>query len=52
MSMTENVSRPAHLLGNGAPVQEEQTLTELCVSGTIPPELDGRYLRPKLIRPH
>ena len=45
MSMTENVSRPAHLLGNGAPVQEEQTLTELRVSGTIPPELDGRYLR-------
>ena len=45
MSMTEDVSRPAHLLGNGAPVQEEQTLTELRVSGTIPAELDGRYLR-------
>ena len=45
MSMTEDVARPAHLLGNGAPVQEEQTLTDLRVTGTIPPELDGRYLR-------
>lgn len=45
MSTTEDLSRPAHLLGNGAPVHEELTLTDLRVSGTIPRELDGRYLR-------
>ena len=45
MSTTEDLSRPAHLLGNGAPVHEELTLTDLRVSGTIPQELDGRYLR-------
>ncbi len=45
MSLTEDLSRPSHLLGNGAPVHEEQTLTELRVSGTVPPELNGRYLR-------
>jgi carotenoid cleavage dioxygenase-like enzyme len=43
MSMTEDL--PLHLRGNGAPVKEERTLTELTVTGTIPPELDGRYLR-------
>jgi len=32
-------------MGNGAPVTEELTLTELPVTGAIPPELDGRYLR-------
>ena len=36
---------PGHLRGNGAPVSEERTLTELTVRGTIPRELDGRYLR-------
>ena len=36
---------PSHLKGNGRPVTEEQTLTELKVTGTIPAELDGRYLR-------
>ncbi len=36
---------PSHLRGNGAPVQEERTLTELRITGTIPRELDGRYLR-------
>ncbi len=36
---------PVHLRGNGRPVQEEQTLTELKVTGTIPAELDGRYVR-------
>jgi carotenoid cleavage dioxygenase-like enzyme len=41
MSLTEDLSRPAHLLGNGAPVTEELTLTELRVSGAIPKELDG-----------
>ena len=45
MSMIEDLSRPAHLQGNGAPVQDELTLTDLRVSGSIPSELDGRYLR-------
>jgi carotenoid cleavage dioxygenase len=33
------------LTGIHAPMAEEKTLTELAVTGTIPPELDGRYLR-------
>lgn len=36
---------PVHLRGNGRPVAEERTLTQLNVRGTIPPELDGRYVR-------
>ncbi len=36
---------PAHLLGNGRPVTEEQTISELKVTGSIPSELDGRYVR-------
>ncbi len=36
---------PLHLRGNWAPVQEERTITDLEVTGTIPPELDGRYVR-------
>jgi len=43
MTTIENV--PAHLRGNGAPVRDELTLTGLEVTGTIPAELDGRYLR-------
>jgi carotenoid cleavage dioxygenase len=38
-------STPAHLRGNGRPVTEEQTLTKLKVTGSIPAELDGRYVR-------
>jgi carotenoid cleavage dioxygenase len=38
-------STPSHLRGNGRPVTEEQTLTELKVTGSIPAELDGRYVR-------
>lgn len=34
-----------YLSGNFAPVQEELTAFDLPVTGTIPPELDGRYLR-------
>jgi carotenoid cleavage dioxygenase-like enzyme len=45
MPTTEDLARPAHLLGNGAPVAAELTLTDLRVRGTIPPELDGRYVR-------
>ena len=36
---------PSHLRGNGAPVDEERTLADLRVTGSIPPELDGRYVR-------
>jgi len=36
---------PAHLRGNGRPVAEEVTVTDLTVTGTIPSELDGRYVR-------
>ena len=43
MTTIENV--PGHLRGNGAPVQDELTLTELVVGGTLPPELNGRYVR-------
>ncbi len=43
MSTTEDL--PVHLRGNGAPVFDEQTITSLRVTGTIPIELDGRYLR-------
>jgi carotenoid cleavage dioxygenase-like enzyme len=34
-----------YLSGNFAPVTEELTLTDLPVTGTLPPQLDGRYLR-------
>ncbi len=44
MTATES-EIPSHLQGNGAPVSEELTLTNLDVTGTSPPELDGRYLR-------
>ncbi len=43
MSLTEDL--PIHLRGNGAPVKEERTITQLTVRGAIPAELDGRYLR-------
>lgn len=36
---------PSHLRGNGRPVTEEQTISKLNVTGSIPAELDGRYLR-------
>jgi carotenoid cleavage dioxygenase len=38
-------STPVHLRGNGRPVTEEHTLTSLSVRGSIPAELDGRYVR-------
>lgn len=38
-------STPSHLLGNGRPVADEQTISELKVTGSIPEELDGRYVR-------
>ncbi len=36
---------PSHLRGNGRPITEERTVTDLKVIGSIPPELDGRYVR-------
>ncbi|MEV6069214.1 carotenoid oxygenase family protein [Nocardia sp. NPDC052001] len=36
---------PPHLAGNYAPVTEELTAQELSVTGRIPPELTGWYLR-------
>ena len=43
MSTTEDL--PLFLRGNWAPLSEERTITDLHVIGTIPPELDGRYVR-------
>jgi carotenoid cleavage dioxygenase-like enzyme len=43
MSMTEDL--PMFLRGNWAPLKEERTVSTLQVVGTIPPELDGRYVR-------
>ncbi|MFC1409434.1 carotenoid oxygenase family protein [Streptacidiphilus sp. N1-12] len=34
-----------HLLGNYAPVTDEMTVSELQITGAIPPELSGWYLR-------
>lgn len=44
MSMVEEAI-PTHLRGNGKPITEERTLTQLKVTGSIPRELDGRYVR-------
>jgi carotenoid cleavage dioxygenase-like enzyme len=44
MTTIEN-SVPTHLQGNGAPVQDERTLVGLSVTGSLPRELDGRYVR-------
>jgi carotenoid cleavage dioxygenase len=41
---TTNPVNP-YLAGNYAPVSDEQTLTELEVTGSIPEHLDGRYVR-------
>ena len=45
MAAVPEADTPSHLKGNGRPVTEELTLTDLKVTGTIPPELDGRYVR-------
>ncbi|GAA2760447.1 carotenoid oxygenase family protein [Actinopolymorpha rutila] len=37
--------QPAHMLGHLAPVQDEITAADLPVTGNLPPELSGRYLR-------
>jgi len=51
--MTDTVTDPAnlpdgspfHMRGNYAPVPDELTEDDLTVEGTIPPEIDGWYLR-------
>ena len=45
MSTIENERSNPFLEGNLAPVSEEVTVFDLEVTGTLPPELDGRYLR-------
>jgi carotenoid cleavage dioxygenase len=45
MSEAVDTQRPFWLTGNFAPTFEEVTATELPVTGSIPPELNGRYLR-------
>ena len=42
---TEDSTIPWHLAGNNAPVFDELTATDLEVTGSIPPELNGRYFR-------
>ncbi len=42
--MTDTVTNP-YLLGNRAPVEDETTAFDLEVSGRIPTELEGRWLR-------
>jgi carotenoid cleavage dioxygenase len=42
---TVNDNTPAHLRGNGRPAAEERTISDLKVNGSIPRELDGRYVR-------
>ena len=43
--MTNDDDTPIHLRGNGRPVAEERTISELNVTGSIPSELAGRYIR-------
>ncbi|MDL5154990.1 carotenoid oxygenase family protein [Actinomycetospora termitidis] len=43
--MTETADRPVYLAGRYAPVPDEIDAVDLPVEGTLPPELDGRYLR-------
>ncbi len=42
---TAETEVPFHLRGNFAPVSEELTVTDLEVTGSIPPELTGLYAR-------
>lgn len=43
--MTATAQNPPHMLGGYAPVPDEITVTELPITGTIPPALTGWYLR-------
>jgi carotenoid cleavage dioxygenase-like enzyme len=42
---TTSPERPTYLAGRFAPVPDEIDAVDLPVEGTLPPELDGRYLR-------
>ena len=42
---TAEDARPTHLAGHYAPVPDEIDAVDLPVEGTLPPELDGRYVR-------
>jgi carotenoid cleavage dioxygenase len=44
-ALARTTSPHPYLNGIHAPMHEELTLTKLAIKGTIPPELDGRYLR-------
>lgn len=43
--MTDETTLPLYLRGRFAPVPDERDATGLVVRGSLPPELDGRYLR-------
>ena len=43
--MSAAAEQPFHLSGNFAPVEREVTATDLPVSGALPPELTGLYVR-------
>jgi carotenoid cleavage dioxygenase-like enzyme len=45
MTTTSSTSLPPHMLGGYAPVPDEITVTDLPVTGSIPPALTGWYLR-------
>ena len=45
MTEKRETDLPFHLRGNYAPVTEERTVVDLEVSGAIPPELQGVYMR-------
>jgi carotenoid cleavage dioxygenase len=45
MTAIEPTTANPYLLGNLAPVTQEVTAFDLPVTGTLPPDLDGRYLR-------
>lgn len=43
--MTDRTALPHYLQGRFAPVPEEHSAADLTVRGSLPPDLDGRYLR-------
>ncbi|MFC5219783.1 carotenoid oxygenase family protein [Streptomyces coerulescens] len=43
--MTDETTPPLYLRGRFAPVPDEHSAAGLTVRGSLPPELDGRYLR-------
>ncbi|MCI3275026.1 carotenoid oxygenase family protein [Streptomyces cylindrosporus] len=43
--MTDQTTLPLYLRGRFAPVPEEYDTADLTVRGSLPPDLDGRYLR-------